>query len=149
MQYKDVIFRSFVFSSQVWFWEEKCNGKQLSNKKFNCQWNFQLFCFQLVSFWIEIFLTCQILKQQSNNASGFQFQLIFRSQTLQQIHLSKNLINLHRRNDKIGFFLLSWKAVFSEKKNLVDNFFSKTFWKGVRFGIRLLHPCKFWKKFCK
>ena len=149
LQCKDVKFGSFVSCSHVWFWKEKCNGRQFSNKKFNCEWNFQLPFFQLVNFWTEFFFKFQILKQQSKMHQVFNFHWFFGIKRCSKFTFQKIFSNLRRWNVKIGFFVLSWKGLFSEKKNMVDNFFSKTFWKGVRFGIRLLHPCKFWKKFCK
>ena len=76
----------------------------------------------------------------------FKFDWFFEIKRCSKFTFQKIFSNLRRWNVKIGFLVLPWKGLFSEKQNLVDKFFSKTFWKRVRFGIRFLHPGKFIKK---
>ena len=97
-------------------------------------------------FELRFFLTCQILKQQFNKASGFQVQMIFQNQILQQIYLSKKFHQFTLQKRQNWLFGAIMKSSVLGETELGRQVFFKTFRKRVKFRTRLLHSGKFWKK---
>ena len=91
---------------------EKKNAMEKSFwiKNLTASETFNFLFFSSSIFELGFFLTCQILKQQFNNASGFQIQLIFQNQSLQQVYLSKKFqpfTSQKRQNWLFGAFMKS------------------------------------------
>ena len=101
--------------------------KQFSNQIFQYEWVFQPTFSQLVSFWMEVFTTCQMLNQLFCNASSNQVDMCF----------SKKINSCCKTRFRINFFLqkytvnISRMAVYSflkEKEHEKRTGMANRFW---------------------